>query len=213
MTDTTTTKTAVAKTLRSAADCIRDLGSGKGGWAWEEVADELDALAAQPQAEVVPEGLQAVPVIAYLHHDSAFSWAGQRVDVSSAKRMVLLEDVEAALSARPPVAQQGAAEAVELEAKRLWETIKILGLSNDRLALQAIRRSIASSPPAASQPVPQGLTAFGMDVHCASCGKRAVESTQHGVRTFPTCPCGGTSFTFYARAALSTTHPAQADEG
>jgi hypothetical protein len=140
MTDTTN-KTAVAKTLRSAADCIRDLGSGKGGWAWEEVADELDAiaaqpqaepaeddvrelrkwlneepnrpidraalarvLAAQPQAEVVPEGLQAVPVIAYLHHDSAFSWPGQRVDVSSAKRMVLLEDVEAALSARPPMA-------------------------------------------------------------------------------------------------------------
>jgi hypothetical protein len=63
-----------------------------------------EALAAQPQAEVVPEGLQAVPVIAYLHHDSAFSWAGQRVDVSSAKRMVLLEDVEAALSARPPMA-------------------------------------------------------------------------------------------------------------
>lgn len=52
---------------------------------------------------------------------------------------------------------QGAAETVELEAKRLWETIKILGLSNDRLALQAIRRSIAA-PVVASQPVAQGLT-------------------------------------------------------
>jgi hypothetical protein len=60
--------------------------------------------------------LQAVPVIAYLHHGSAFSWPGQRVDVSSAKRMVLLEDVEAALAARPPVAQQGAAEALLLDA-------------------------------------------------------------------------------------------------
>lgn len=29
--------------LAEAAACIRDLGAGKGGWAWEEVANACDA--------------------------------------------------------------------------------------------------------------------------------------------------------------------------
>ena len=34
-------------TLKEARDCIEDLGSGKGGWAWEEVLDRIEqALAA-----------------------------------------------------------------------------------------------------------------------------------------------------------------------
>lgn len=33
-------------TLKEARDCIEDLGSGKGGWAWEEVIDRIEAALA-----------------------------------------------------------------------------------------------------------------------------------------------------------------------
>jgi hypothetical protein len=32
----------VIATLKEARECIEDLGSGKGGWAWEEVLDRID---------------------------------------------------------------------------------------------------------------------------------------------------------------------------
>jgi hypothetical protein len=32
----------VRATLKEARDCIEDLGSGKGGWAWEEVLDRIE---------------------------------------------------------------------------------------------------------------------------------------------------------------------------
>lgn len=34
---------AVGEALRTAKACIEDLGSGKGGWAWEEVLQQIDA--------------------------------------------------------------------------------------------------------------------------------------------------------------------------
>lgn len=32
----------IRDTLKEARDCIEDLGSGKGGWAWEEVMERID---------------------------------------------------------------------------------------------------------------------------------------------------------------------------
>lgn len=34
---------ALVKALEEAKECIADIGSGKGGWAWEEVIDRIDA--------------------------------------------------------------------------------------------------------------------------------------------------------------------------
>lgn len=38
-------------TLKEARDCIEDLGSGKGGWAWEEVMDRIEAALSKLSGE------------------------------------------------------------------------------------------------------------------------------------------------------------------
>lgn len=34
---------ALVRALKEAKSCIQDLGSGEGGWAWEEVLDDIQA--------------------------------------------------------------------------------------------------------------------------------------------------------------------------
>jgi hypothetical protein len=210
-----------------AEDDVRELRK----WLNEEPNRPIDraalarVLAAQPQAEpVAADGLVLVPVEPTPEMEAAGSDAGDGHDWVGPRAVY-----GAMLAARPPVAQQGAEEAEDNERfdkavddARQWlqhEQAVYLSVPSTRKLVLRIMDALASPQPAAAQPVAQGLTDLGpyfcgyariSNGEYKLAGMRSTEvmkdSELHPIYAFP-------HELIEALHALSTTHPAQADEG
>jgi hypothetical protein len=221
MTDTTT-KTAVAlleKALRRAFALGQDYWADADSESYSAnrraddrrqkfetlVSETLASLAAQPQAEpVAADECVLVPVTPT---PAMLEAAVQAICYGPEGGFTRINGPtkawSAMLAARPPVAQQGAAEAVgwvsatDLENLVTWSDGAVaVNCAAQRTASRSI--PLYAAPVAASQPVAQGLT----DEQCDEIMTKAMHE-KRGAAAYDFIRAG------YA-AALSTAHPAQA---